>query len=73
MTNTWHTYQTRLAASLNHWLTPAPRWLLVRGAAFAALEPPSSMAQDNDESVMPLVRLPGIWRPESGPLQVHRQ
>jgi hypothetical protein len=42
MTNTWHTYQTRLAASLNHWLTPAPRWLLVRGAALAALERPSA-------------------------------
>ena len=73
MTNTWHTYQTRLAASLNQRLTPATRWLLVRGAALAALGPPPSTTPDDDESVMPLARLPGIWRPESGPLQVRRQ
>jgi len=73
MTNTWHTYQTRLAASLNQQPTPARRWLLVRGAAIAALGPLMSTTPDNDESVTPLVRLPGIWRPESGPLQVRRQ
>ena len=65
MTNTWHTYQTRLAASLNQRLTPAPRWLLVRGAALAALGPPPSTSSDNDESATPLVRLHGIWRPRA--------
>jgi len=73
MTNTWHTYQTRLAASLNQQPTPAPRWLLVRQAALAALGPLMSTTPDNDEPVAPLVRLPGIWRPESGPLQARRQ
>jgi hypothetical protein len=71
MTNTWHTYQTRLAASLNQQPTPAPRWLLVRRAALAAALGPL-MAPDNDASAT-LVRLPGIWRPESGPLQVRSQ
>lgn len=73
MTNTWHTYQTRLAASLSQPPTPAPRWLLVRGKNLAALRLPMSTTPDNDESVTPLVRLPGIWRHDSGPPQVRRQ
>ena len=73
MTSTWQTYQTRLVACLDQQPSPAPRWLLVRQLALATLGPPVSACEDHEPSVLPHVRLPGISRPEGGPLQVRRQ
>ena len=63
MTNTWHTYQARLATLLEDQLIPAPNW--GRGRPALAPHSPTPPAGDGrDEPVVTLVRLPGVRRPE---------
>ena len=71
--STWQTYQTRLVAFLGESPAPARRWLLVRHAIGGALGPQNVGCDDPEHNWVPLVRLPGIWRPEGAPLQVRSQ
>jgi hypothetical protein len=72
MTNTWQIYQARLAALLADRPVPAPSWGR-RRAALAPCRPTGSAVDDRDEPLAPLVRLPGVRRPECGPLLVRIQ
>jgi len=72
MTNAWQTYQTRLSALLAQLPISAPNWPGPRVAP-ASCGPTPPASDVHDESGVQPVRLPGISRPECGPLMVRTQ
>jgi hypothetical protein len=71
MGNAWQTYQMRLATLLENQPVPAPSWGPAR-RAFATCGPTSPTSR-RGEPVAPFVRLPGVRRPECGPLMIRIQ
>jgi hypothetical protein len=64
MSNAWQIYQTRLAALPRAQPTPAPNWLPDRRMARIRCQPTSRAGGAHHAPLAPLVRLPGIWRPD---------
>ena len=71
MGNAWQTYQMRLATWLENQPIPAPSWGPAR-RAFTTCGPTSPTSR-RGEPVAPFVRLPGVRRPECGPLMIRIQ
>jgi len=70
MTNAWQIYQSRLAALFRQQPIPVPIWRPGRRVAFAPCGPTPPATDGHHESATQVVRLPGIRRPECGPLMV---
>ena len=70
MTNTWQTYQMQLARLFGQQPIPVPIWRPGRRVTFTPRAPTPSPRDGHDESATPVVRLPGIRRPECSPLMV---
>ena len=69
MNDVWQTYQSRLAATLGQPQIPASSWRR-RRASSASLSRPLALIDVHLEPARQFVRLPGIQRPECGPLPV---
>ena len=69
MTSIWQTHQARLAAILAEQPGRAPNWT-TRRRGVSATHAVAAGWEGYGSPGSPTMRLPGVWRPECGPLVV---